>query len=188
MSNHSEPMLGAIIPNNAVVGRDAIHIAVCPVIAGEDLKSGNIIALDNGGNVAHLSTISNKAIGIVDPYLGDVVINKSERFWCFLFPRTIISLRHVWEHPDFPSEVIPELSLETKKSQDWMNKYSEELGFSVEKILSRTTDWIKKGETWSEGDTFEMKELPDEFWTHYEILTGIKVSKDKKENFFRCSC
>jgi hypothetical protein len=83
--------------------RDAIHLAVEPVTAGEELKPGQHIGLrDNAAYSAN--GIHIKLIGIVDPFLPKPVA-KGEKFWLVVYPRQISSLRHVWEHPDFPPSV-----------------------------------------------------------------------------------
>ena len=87
--------LGTIIDTTA--GRDAIHLAVEPVIAGEKLYAGQHIGLLNG--IASTKII--KKIGIVDPFLNGFV-PEGEMFWLVVYPRQITSLRHVWSHPDFP--------------------------------------------------------------------------------------
>jgi hypothetical protein len=85
--------------------RDAIHLAVEPVRAGEVLAPGEKIgivdgiaflagALDDEGNPV-------KAQGIVDPFLPRSVL-PGESFWFIMNPRMVTSLRHVWDHPDFP--------------------------------------------------------------------------------------
>lgn len=101
-------------PLGASEARDAIHLAVEPVIAGERLYPGQDIGLvlRAGELVAvrtsKLENVPTKALGIVDPFLEDAVY-PGDRFWLVVYPRQIKSLRHVWEHPDFPSsgETVP---------------------------------------------------------------------------------
>lgn len=96
--------LGTIIDDTAK--RDAIHIAVIPAIAGENLYPGEHIFVGKSSGHAYGASDVDPNMprhGIVDPYL-TVPIAKGERFWLFLYPRTITSLRHVWSHPDFPEE------------------------------------------------------------------------------------
>jgi hypothetical protein len=83
--------------------RDAIHLPVEPVIAGEELSQGQNIGLgEDGLAYATLGLCRNeKHLGIVDPFL-DYFVNAGERFWMIIYPRKITSLRHVWEHPDIP--------------------------------------------------------------------------------------
>lgn len=80
------------------VGRDAIHVAIAPVTAGEDLTPGALIGFDE----ALGDTVRARAdgIGIVDPFLREAP-QKGQRFYMFLLPNTITSLRHVWTHPQF---------------------------------------------------------------------------------------
>jgi hypothetical protein len=90
--------------------RDAIHLAVEPVIAGEILEPGACIGIIDG-EAYRAGTILNyddgrptkqvKAQGIVDPFLPRSVL-PGESFWFIMNPRMVTSLRHVWDHPDFP--------------------------------------------------------------------------------------
>lgn len=80
--------------------RDAIHLGVEPVEAGQDLKPGQHIGLGTDGK-AYLGYGKISPVGIVDPFL-TVSVKEGERFWLVVYPREITSLRHVWEHPDFP--------------------------------------------------------------------------------------
>lgn len=83
--------------------RDAIHLAVEPVEAGQPLNAGEFVRIEDGK--AYCAE-PHKAHGIVDPFLprkkdsADVQIG--ERFWFIMKPRMVTSLRHVWDHPDFP--------------------------------------------------------------------------------------
>lgn len=96
--------LGTIITEG---GRDAIHLAVEPVIAGEQLRPGEHIGIIDG----KAYSVVEKHLGIVDPFLGKSVL-PGEKFWLIVYPRQITSLRHVWEHPDFPEEGVTHEKLE----------------------------------------------------------------------------
>lgn len=78
--------------------RDAIHLAVEPVEAEEDLLPGEHINVHNG---KAYRAMPGKGFGIVDPFLLKPV-KLGERFWFIMYPRQVRSLRHVWEHPAFP--------------------------------------------------------------------------------------
>jgi hypothetical protein len=97
---HWVPQLGRLIESNEH-RRDAIHVAVAPVIATTRLLPGQRIGLayaDDTEDVAPADDIDIEAIGIVDPFLTEPVEEK-QRFWMCLLPGTITGLRHVWSHP-----------------------------------------------------------------------------------------
>lgn len=87
--------------------RDAIHLAVEPVEAGELLDPGQRVYLRDGKAFKTtwdgLGNEIQHPPGIVDPFL-QIQVQPGERFWLVLNPRTITSLRHVWSHPLFPEE------------------------------------------------------------------------------------
>lgn len=84
--------------------RDAIHLAVDPVIAAEDMKPGQRIGIVEGHAYPAGTKLHSGAVvpchGIVDPFLpaGPMA---GDRFWFVMNPRMVQSLRHVWNHPDF---------------------------------------------------------------------------------------
>lgn len=85
--------------------RDAIHLGVEPIEAGESLKASVHIGIGSDGKAYSITKNPDiKPVGIVDPFLS-VTVKKGERFWLVVYPRAITSLRHVWEHPDFPPEL-----------------------------------------------------------------------------------
>lgn len=94
--------LGQLI--TSPVGRDAIHIAIAPVTAGEDLNPSERVILDKNGEAFGRHVGGPPPVGIVDPFLEDCVL-KGQRFYLCLFPGTITSLRHVWSHPSFQTKV-----------------------------------------------------------------------------------
>lgn len=88
--------------------RDAIHLAVEAVKANSNLEVGQKIGIINGVAYPTGSVYSDSADtfkvpyhGIVDPFLPRGPY-KGETFWFVMAPRMVQSLRHVWEHPDFP--------------------------------------------------------------------------------------
>lgn len=106
-----EVKLGELITD--VRRRDAIHIAMCPVIAGEALNPGEeigILSQTKVGNQQFIVVVGKnyktdlpnkiKMLGIVDPFL-PMSVWKDDKFWMLLFPNTITNLRHEWEHPHF---------------------------------------------------------------------------------------
>lgn len=92
------PEVGKLIEDNAA-RRDAIHVAVAPVEAAEDLLPGQHVGL-----VVGKASAGVEPIGVVDPFLTATIL-KGQRFWLFLYPNTVTSLRHVWTHPAFA--VVP---------------------------------------------------------------------------------
>ncbi len=117
--------------------RDAIHLGVEPVEAGENLPVGADIGIAEDGK-AYLSGKKKnnvKGVGIVDPFLQNAV-QKGEKFWLVVYPRKITSLLHVWTHPDFPDEKPKELSELT----------SDELMQEIQRRLVSTVSVLQESE------------------------------------------
>jgi hypothetical protein len=101
MSKKLDVVLGKLC--NGDEGRDAVHIAVCPVIAKTELKVGEHIGVTfKDGKYYSCSKVSKK-VGIVDPFLRQKVLS-GQSFYLFLYPNTITSLKHSWTHPLFKDE------------------------------------------------------------------------------------
>jgi hypothetical protein len=95
------PNLGRLIEDGDR-RRDAVHIAVAPVTAAERLTPGQHVGLV-AGETEHVGP-AETCIGIVDPFLTQPV-EVGQRFWLFLYPNTVTSLRHYWTHPAFTASV-----------------------------------------------------------------------------------
>lgn len=78
------------------VDRDAVHVAIAPVLAGEVLLPGARVNLRAGVAMA-----GEPSIGVIDPFLINPAV-RGERVWLFLHPGTVNNLRHMWDHEDFP--------------------------------------------------------------------------------------
>lgn len=89
-------MLGKLIEGDQQ--RDAIHVAIAPVIAADYLLPGQRIGLVPGH--VDRAGLVDSPIGIVDPFLRKAV-RPEEKFFMVLFPETTTNLRHNWDHPAF---------------------------------------------------------------------------------------
>jgi hypothetical protein len=174
--------LGQLIEEGAQ--RDAIHIAVAPVIASTKLQPGDHIGFVESNQEAVGPSAS--PIGIVDPFLKGVV-QKGQRFWMFLYPNTITALKHVWAHPAF-IDAVPQR--DPKGDSDaWLHHFADEVGADYYEMMRVAEshcedDW---GDYLCEGGRWEGQSTPDEFWTHFAAVTG-KTPKDGPTGIFSCSC
>lgn len=91
-------LVGRPIPEAAK--RDAVHIALAPVVAGEDLNPGEWVGFRGGDHTTVYRDVT-RYVGIVDPYVVGP-IKKGTRVYLFLTPGSITSLVHRWQHPAFP--------------------------------------------------------------------------------------
>ncbi len=94
MTQAYQPNLGQIVEGTAF--RDAVHIAVAPVVAGQDLSPGQRVLYADGVAMG----TEGEGTGVVDPFLRGPVLCGS-RFWMFLHPNSISYLRHAWQHAAF---------------------------------------------------------------------------------------
>lgn len=101
-------------------GRDAVHVAIIPIQAGGSLKPGYRIIL-NENKKAVVCPNHLTALGIVDPFFPRANIAKDSWFWLCLYPGTITSFRHEWEHPKFLKETKSRGQKEL--SERWLRGY-----------------------------------------------------------------
>lgn len=166
--------------------RDAIHIAVVPVVADDKLRPGEKVWLENGK--ARLGSINS--IGVVDPFLLGSV-EPGQTFWLFLNPGSITSLRHEWTHPAFAAPApIP---ADKSASEQWLRDFAQrsdcpgyfELMGKAAAFCDGDTGWSEEYLHFDGSDAHG--EIPPEFWTHFEVVTG-KRPEGAKPTYFSCSC
>lgn len=198
--------LGNIIDDTCK--RDAIHLAVEPCIAGEVLSPGDHIGVLTN-NLALKNTPASYEtdityVGIVDPFLKGNV-QPGQKFWLILYPRTITSLRHVWEHPNFPENTqehieklikvdtikVDEKEKSIKWMQVWANRHMSEDYYDTtdEGILTHEMAYanaIEAGKDNHVGPYEDARDhIDDEWWDHWERITGLKGDRG---DYFSCSC
>lgn len=177
--------LGKIINSNEK--RDAIHLAVNPTKAKELLSPGDHVGVDGS---------KKNPVGIVDPFLTQNVL-PGQWFWLIVYPRQITSLRHVWSHPAFSNPV----EIDVTDSEQWLKAWAmthdvpayEHILEAAYKDFKLTGD-DEMGitmEDWDEGALCSIGrdahcEIPSEFWTHLEVVTGKKFKSHP--TYFTCSC
>jgi hypothetical protein len=175
----STPNLGELITDESAE-RDAIHIAVAPVIAGDYLNPGQQVTLDwNGYAVA----TSSDAIGVVDPYLPGSV-KRGQRFWLMLYPNTITSLRHEWKHPRFFPKPTKEVVMSV--SEAWLREFAEDYYTDYQSMMESVAEALRDGDDCLGclGSSSDVNY--EKFWYHYKELTGS--SPDTEDKWFRCAC
>ncbi len=99
MSEQYTPNIGHTPGDDA--RRDAIHIALAPVIADHDMWPGAHIGPTSRGTFGEEC---DRCAGIADPFRNDR-IEKGDRIWIMLYPGSISSLRHVFTHWAFRPKV-----------------------------------------------------------------------------------
>ncbi len=157
--------------------RDAIHIAVAPMTAAELLQPGQHVGLTHDGAAG----FSNDPIGVVDPFL-KTVVRKGAKFWLFLYPNTITSLRHEWIHPAFVVSAKQESEL-------WLRGFADEWSMNYEHMID---DAVDGGHIVAGTDLHGPAALGadhDLFWRHLEVVTGKSFTDEHvAKTSWSCSC
>lgn len=82
--------------------KDAIHVPVVSVFAGEaNLAPGQAVRINRDGDAVAADSMA-EAVGVVDPFLS-APVNYAQSFWLCLKPGSVENLSHTWTHPSFPT-------------------------------------------------------------------------------------
>lgn len=161
--------------------RDAIHVALAPMVAGQDLFPGQHVALSEDSSEA---VCDGQKLGIVDPYLSKKV-NKGEKFWLFLYPNTVTSLRHEWEHPAFKPVI------DTEKLE--IEELAEKAGMSYGRLMDAVSQYANYEDYTHMGSNQDYESLSyndmEKIYKHHEKVNNVQVQPDRfGVNPFTCSC
>lgn len=175
--------------------KDALHISVISGLAGEALKPGDRIVFRDGK--WYKAKPDYSGIAIVDPYLRHT-IKKDTLFWACMNPNYATGVRHVWEHEDFPDEVMKESSKED--SEKWLRDFLETVdcpGYDIVMAAIRGENLSYDSEYYNSGYEISGEyiyfagrdahaEIPAVFWDHVDNVLGYKYPLRPK--YFTCSC
>lgn len=182
---------------NGTEQRDAIHIAIAPVVAVRTLNPGTPITFVDDDMMKVDICPKPVSIGIVDPYL-ERAARPGDRFYMFVNPNTITSLRHEWTHPAF-KDGLRELR-DITASEEWLRDYCNNHVAPPFRVLMAALK-SEDGQAYDVASDVSViiengyisvcgrdacAAIPDEFWTHAEIVTGKKFTD--KPGHFSCSC
>lgn len=180
--------------------RDALHIAVISGVAGEKLRAGQNVKIQEG--VWMSCNISNR-MAVVDPYIRRP-LNKGDLFWACLMPNSVTDVKHVWTHPDFPVKeetAMGKAGFSPKDSEKWLREfvsqancpqYNEVIAAAVGEFLeNRDPEYYSSAYNCNSEHLYfagrdAHGDIPPEFWDHVENATGKKCPH--RPLYFSCSC
>ena len=170
----SDVKLGDILTGGE--GRDAVHVAIAPLTAGQILAPGQHVGLLDEDTVGPKD---GDNIGIVDPFIKGYVA-KGERCYVFLYPNTVTSLRHEWTHPAFKAEAVPPSSSRAA-SEEWLRELAGRIGISYSSMMQE----IPTGNVFTGSHEFYDPCDSADIRRHYQAGTGVGVGE---KIYFSCSC
>jgi len=188
--------IGKILPDG-VEGRDAVHIAVISATAGHKLFAGQPICYSDGVAFTGKETLT---IGIVDPYL-EKPVEEGQRFWLHLYPRTITSLKHDWDHPGIPrtdrkAPVLGEAraTKAREEAEKYLRNWADEADVNYKRMMDDISEDIDAdGNVKTNGYIYlsdlsssETIENPETFWKSVGLILNKNIKNPP--NHFSCSC
>lgn len=196
--------MGALLPDDAA-GRDAVYVAVFSARAPVRLFPGQDVGLVDSESVEHGDMVVSPLappIGIVDPFLKTQAL-PGDRFWVYLYPRTITSLAHRWGHPAFvegvaqatakASSISPGFHYATPAmalaSERWLRDWCAD-GFdrpSYQQLMDAVKQMDGEDEYLTIYGADAKGDIPGEIWGHVENILGHRI-KGQKPTYFSCSC
>lgn len=193
--------MGMLLPKDAA-GRDAVHVAVFSAHAPVRLFPGQDVGLVDAESVEHGDMVVSPLappIGIVDPFLKTQAL-PGDRFWVYLYPRTITGLAHRWRHPAFESGIesgtakVPSINpgfpttieLASKKwLWDWCaggcDRPSYDQLMDAVRQMSGEDEYLTIYGSEVRGD------IPGEIWGHIENVL-LRPIEGQKPTYFSCAC
>lgn len=177
----SEAKLGSLIRSDAL--RDAVHVAILPVISTEMIPPASKLRLVDGSYTEVRKCLEHeKPHGIADPFL-DCNAFPGDRLWMCLYPSTIIGMRHMWHHPRIPDET----PAAPAGVPDEIRQMAEHMNITVAQMLKIADDYALTGDLHYNGSDECYNDVSwDGFWLAWQQYRGRALSVGGAP--FRCSC
>jgi|HubBroStandDraft_4_1064222.scaffolds.fasta_scaffold152699_1 hypothetical protein len=187
MAKDAVATMGGILPDD-VSGRDAVHVAVFSAVASVPVRPGQRIGIIHQSDTDIEVGLVGDKVAIVDPFL-NAPVRPGERFWAYLYPRTITALSHRWTHPALEQTTTAYSTPSAKlRAENWLRGFAGTAELPYDEMMWGAKAHLKNGYYFCDGGKWEGFGFPDEFWDHYEVVTGEKVESDDRGTFFTCSC
>lgn len=138
--------------------KDAIHVAIVSVRAGEYIARGQRFKL----NEFNEAVADHDGFAVVDPFRKSDV-TRGDVFWGLLDQREVPNVRHEWDHPEI-NEFIP--ARETQKNR-YLDKCAEKLKMPYADLMSAISMMVND-ETPKYTGSLTKAEL-DKLLSDYEI-------------------
>ncbi len=177
--------------------RDAVHVAVVPLIAGEKyMCRGQRFRLAHDSTTVALCGEYNEgtlgaAIGIVNPFRKGG-LKKGDRFWGFLFPGTVTGMRHEWKHPAFNDIPSPSDNPHEKWIRDFCDRWNFDYGQLIKNATATGGDEFSRYVVARGKDLHYASELGGDyelFWQHLEQLLGKQYTPEHRSGLaWSCTC
>lgn len=126
------------VPPESAGLKDAIHVAIVSVVAGETLKAGQAFELNEHRHAVAARGRNKKTLtGVVDPF-GDEFINRGEIVWGIVHPDHVERVEHHWETDvDFSAPVVP------VQQNRLLAKAAELIGVSYSDLMKACASYVK---------------------------------------------
>lgn len=162
--------------------RDAIHVAILVAESDESLEPGTHVSLIEGSKTK-VSEFGTRLIGIVNPFSTQSTY-PGIPFCVFIYPNTIVGLRHEWSHPYLETGTVEE-------SKAFIRSIAERCECSYDTLMNAAQGMVMFGDYFHMGqnESYKYKVSPEEwkvFWKHYTNVTGEQT----EDNYapFSCGC
>jgi hypothetical protein len=191
MAKDAVATMGDLLPDDAG-GRDAVHVAVFSAMADKKLHPGDDVGIVEQGEPDAKVSAKADPVGVVDPFLKKA----GERFWVYLYPRTITALSHRWSHPAFEATTtVYAAPVQKLAAEQWLRNWISSTNCPGYEWFIGQAAMIADGHDQNGYDAEYMHvdgrdahgDIPADVWPKVEIVLGRPI-RGKKPSYFSCSC
>lgn len=144
--------------------KDAVHVAVVSLRAGQFLEPGQNITLNKEREAV---AGNSDSFGVVDPFLSKSV-KRGESFYGLLRMHEVPNVRHVWDHPEFTFEK-PDTQIRYNEA---LVGISEDLGISYEELISACDKMYNNNSSTEYNGKLDEKEFNRIAYDKYELWSN----------------